>query len=131
MEILEFLGVYGLTLIVFLAVDMVWLVKIAPKFYRTYIGHLMADKPNLIAALFFYLIFIFGLVYCVYLPTRLEDNLLIVALQGALFGLVTYATFDLTNMAVLKKFPLRVVLIDLAWGSLLSMVVSVVVALIV
>jgi uncharacterized membrane protein len=48
----------------------------------------------------------------VYLPTRLEDNLLIVALQGALFGLVTYATFDLTNMAVLKKFPLRVVLID-------------------
>jgi uncharacterized membrane protein len=131
MEILEFLGVYGLTLIVFLAVDMVWLVKIAPKFYRTYIGHLMADKPNLIAALFFYLIFIFGLVYFVYLPTRLEENLLIVAVQGALFGLVTYATFDLTNMAVLKNFPLRVVLIDLAWGSFLSMVVSVVVTLII
>lgn len=131
MNILEFLGIYALTFVVFLLLDMVWLVKIAPKFYRTHIGHLMADKPNLIAALFFYLIFIFGLVYFVYLPTQGETNLGLVALQGGLFGFVTYATFDLTNMAVLKNFPLRVVLIDLVWGSFISMAVSMVMALLV
>jgi uncharacterized membrane protein len=130
MEIFEFIGVYLLTIIVFLLLDMVWLLKIAPKFYRTYIGHLMADKPNLIAALFFYLIFIFGLVYFVYWPLRESNDLVMLALNGALFGLVTYATFDLTNMAVLKNFPLNVVVIDLAWGSLISMMVTIVVAII-
>lgn len=131
MDILNFVGVYFLTIVVFLALDMVWLLKIAPTFYRTYIGHLMADKPNLVAALFFYLIFIFGLVYFVYWPLREQNDLISVAIQGALFGLVTYATFDLTNMAVLKNFPLRVVVIDLLWGSFISMVVAVVVSLLV
>lgn len=129
MDILNFVGVYFLTIVVFLALDMVWLLKIAPTFYRTYIGHLMANKPNLVAALFFYLIFIFGLVYFVYWPLREQNDLISVAIQGALFGLVTYATFDLTNMAVLKNFPLRIVVIDLLWGSFISMVVAVVVSL--
>lgn len=110
---------------------MVWLIKVAPKFYRDNIGHLMADKPNLLAALVFYLIFIFGLVYFVTLP-HIDDAeaWLTVWINGLMYGLMTYATFDLTSMAVFKKFPTKVVVIDLLWGMFISSTVSLVVYLI-
>jgi uncharacterized membrane protein len=126
-----FIAQYFLAIVVFLLVDMVWLLKVAPKFYRANIGHLMADKPNLLAALIFYLTFILGLVYFVTLP-HIDDAeaWLTVWIDGLLYGLMTYATFDLTSMAVFKKFPTKVVVIDLLWGMFISSTVSLIVYLI-
>ena len=124
---LDILLLFLITFVVFLGVDMVWLIKIAPKFYRSQIGHLMADKPNLPAALIFYVVFILGLVFFVGYPTLVSGVWWEAMLKGAGFGLVTYATYDLTNMATLKKWPIKVTIIDLIWGTFLSTSTSVLV----
>ena len=111
-----------LTFVVFTVVDLFWLVKVAPKLYRKHIGHLMADKVNRIGALLFYVVFIIGLVLFVIYPH--QDHLLIGTLYGAAFGLVTYATYDLTNLATLKAWPVTITIIDLVWGTLVTAVTS-------
>ncbi|MGS0973560.1 MAG: DUF2177 family protein [Candidatus Izemoplasmataceae bacterium] len=121
-----FLELYIIAFIVFLAIDAVWLGLVAPKFYKSQIGHLMAEKPNFIAALVFYLIFIGGLVYFVLMPALDEESFSKVVVGGMLFGFITYATYDLTNLATLKNWPLLVTGIDLLWGTVLSLSVSVV-----
>lgn len=121
-----FLELYIIAFIVFLAIDAIWLGLVAPKFYKSQIGHLMAEKPNFIAALVFYLIFIGGLVYFVLIPALDEESFSKVVIGGMLFGFITYATYDLTNLATLKNWPLLVTGIDLLWGTVLSLSVSVV-----
>lgn len=121
-----FLELYIIAFIVFLAIDAIWLGLVAPKFYKSQIGHLMAEKPNFIAALVFYLIFIGGLVYFVLMPALDEESFSKVVIGGMLFGFITYATYDLTNLATLKNWPLLVTGIDLLWGTVLSLSVSVV-----
>lgn len=121
-----FLKLYGIAFVVFLAIDAVWLGLVAPKFYKSQIGHLMADKPNFVAALIFYLIFIAGLVYFVLLPAVDQESFSKVIVAGMLFGFMTYATYDLTNLATLKDWPLLVTGIDLVWGTVLSLSVSIV-----
>lgn len=121
-----FLELYIIAFIVFLAIDAVWLGLVAPKFYKSQIGHLMAEKPNFIAALVFYLIFIGGLVYFVLMPALDEESFSKVVIGCMLFGFITYATYDLTNLATLKNWPLLVTGIDLLWGTVLSLSVSVV-----
>lgn len=100
---MNFILYYVIAFIVFLAIDALWLGLVAPKFYKAQIGHLMAEKPNLIAALVFYLIFIAGLVYFVLLPAVTNDSWVTAFANGALFGFVTYATYDLTNYATDRK----------------------------
>lgn len=117
------LKLYFLTLVVFLGIDAIWLGLVAPKFYRTQIGHLMADKANLLAALIFYLLFIAVLVYFVVAP-GMSMPMREVILRGALFGLVTYATYDLTNLATLRNWPVLVTVVDLLWGTFLSAATS-------
>jgi len=126
-EFVKGLIIYGLTLAVFLLVDLVWLLKIAPGFYKKEIGHLMAKKANGVAAIVFYLLFIVGLVIFVGYPTYIAGTWWKALLYGALFGLFTYATYDLTNLATLEKWPLKVTLIDIAWGTFLSGATSVIV----
>ena len=121
---MNFLLYYAISFIVFLAIDALWLGLVAPKFYKAQIGHLMAEKPNLIAALVFYLIFIAGLVYFVLLPAITNDSWVTAFANGALFGFVTYATYDLTNYATLKNWPVTMVIVDLTWGLVLSTSVS-------
>jgi uncharacterized membrane protein len=121
---MNFLLYYAISFIVFLAIDALWLGLVAPKFYKAQIGHLMAEKPNLIAALVFYLIFIAGLVYFVLLPAITNDSWVTAFANGALFGFVTYATYDLTNYATLKNWPITMVIVDLTWGLVLSTSVS-------
>lgn len=121
---------YILSLLSFLLVDIVWLTKIAPRLYRSHIGHLMADKAMLLPALLFYLIFITGLVVFVILPSLSEGSLASLISKAALFGLVTYATFDLTNQAVLKNWPLSITLIDIAWGMFITTTSSIIVFII-
>lgn len=111
---------YFLTLFIFLAVDSLWLGVVAPGFYRAQIGHLMAETPNLPAAAIFYLLFIGGLVYFVVEPSLHIGTIWDVVVRGALFGLVMYATYDLTNLATLREWPLLVTVVDLAWGTVLT-----------
>lgn len=120
-----FIKLYVIALVVFLAIDAVWLTLVAPKFYKTHLGHLMAETPNLIVALVFYLIFIVGVVYFVLIP-GIDQNISKVIIAGLLFGLVTYATYDLTNMATLKEWPPIVTVVDLIWGSSLTTMVGVI-----
>jgi uncharacterized membrane protein len=117
------------TLLIFTLVDLVWLVKVAPKLYRKYIGHLMSDRVNIAAAALFYVVFIVGLVYFVIGPHI--NNPLMAFLSGAMFGLVTYATYDLTNLATLKAWPVTITVIDLIWGTLVTAVTSVLVVFII
>ena len=91
----------------------------------------MAKNPNLIAALIFYLIFIAGLVFFVITPSLEEKNWTKVLISGAFFGLVTYATYDLTNLATIKDWPITLTIVDLIWGTILSASVSIITYLVV
>jgi uncharacterized membrane protein len=120
-----FFKLYAISISVFLAIDMVWLTLIAKNFYAKHIGYLMAKNPNLLAALIFYLIFIAGLVFFVITPALDKKMWIQALLAGAFFGLVTYATYDLTNLATIKDWPLIVTIVDLIWGMFVSATVSV------
>ena len=115
---------YGIVLIVFFAIDMIWLGVVAKDFYAKYLGYLMAAKVNWIAALVFYMLFILGLLVFVIQPALVEQNVVKLLLTAALFGLVTYATYDLTNLATLRDWPILITVVDLAWGMTLSTLVS-------
>jgi len=108
-------------------IDAAWLGLIAPKFYKKHIGFIMAKKPNWLAAVAFYLVFILGVtVFVVYPGWHNQYSAIHVLLLGGLFGLVTYSTYDLTNQATLKDWPKIVTVVDLVWGTSLTAVVSVI-----
>lgn len=109
---------------VFMIIDLVWLGVIAAPFYRNQIGFLMAKKVNWGAAVLFYLIFIAGMVIFVIEPALQAQSFTSALVMGALFGLVTYATYDLTNFATLEGWPLTLVIVDIVWGMSLSVLVS-------
>jgi uncharacterized membrane protein len=115
-----------IALAVFTAIDMVWLVLVAKNFYREQIGFLMKPDINWTAAIIFYLLFIAGLVTFVISPAVLKHSWVHALLFGALFGLITYATYDLTNLAAMKDWPVLITIVDLAWGMVLSASVSLV-----
>jgi uncharacterized membrane protein len=115
---------------VFFAIDMLWLAVVAKNFYQKQIGFLMKPDINWLAAIIFYLLFITGLIIFVITPAMVKQSWVHALLYGALFGLVTYATYDLTNLATVKDWPLLVTLVDLVWGSVLAASVSVITYLI-
>ena len=119
-----FLKLYAIALPVFFAIDMVWLGLIAKNFYRDQIGFLMKSEINWTAAVVFYLLFIVGLVVFVITPAIEKNSWMHALLFGALFGLITYATYDLSNLATLRDWPLLVTIVDLAWGATLAASVS-------
>ena len=119
-----YIKLYLATLIAFFAIDMVWLGLIARTFYRQQLAFLLRPDTNWVAAIIFYLLFILGILVFVVLPGLEEDSLKTTILRAALFGLVTYATYDLTNLATVKDWPLLVTIVDLAWGTVLSIAVS-------
>ncbi len=122
---------YAIALPVFFAIDMIWLGLVAKNFYREHLGFLMKTNINWIAAIIFYLLFIFGLVVFVISPALAKGSWTHTLFYGALFGLITYATYDLTNLATIRDWPLNVTIVDLIWGAVLSASVSVIVYLIV
>lgn len=115
-----FLKPYLLTLLPFILLDALWLGLVAPGFYRSQIGFIMAESPNWGAAVLFYLLFIAGMVVFVTGPGTREGDVRKSALRGAFFGLVTYATYDLTNLATLAGWPLLMTVVDMAWGTFLG-----------
>lgn len=125
-----FIKLYLIALTVFFAIDMVWLVLVAKKFYQEQIGFLMKPDINWFAAIIFYLLFIAGLVTFVISPAIEKHSWVHALLFGALFGLITYATYDLTNLATLKNWPILVTIVDLIWGTVLSASISVITYLI-
>jgi uncharacterized membrane protein len=120
-----YIKLYFATLVVFFAVDMVWLGLIARTFYKKHLGFLMAPDVNWYAALIFYFLFIAGILIFVVLPGIRDNSLSATILKAAMFGLITYATYDLTNLATVKNWPLIITVVDLIWGIILSTIVSI------
>lgn len=125
-----FIKLFLVALIVFFVIDLIWLGLIAKKFYRKHLGFLMSDDVNWVAAVVFYIVFIIGNVLFVIAPSLEEGSFMHALLYGALFGFVTYATYDLTNLATLKNWPIIITIVDLVWGTFLATSVSVVTYLI-
>jgi uncharacterized membrane protein len=119
MHAFRFAAAYLLTLVTFLAIDAVWLGVIASGMYKRELGHLLAPNVRWGAAAVFYLLYVAGVLVLVVLP-NLDAPLSRVLLLGAVFGLVAYATYDLTNLATLLRWPLRVTVLDLIWGTFLT-----------
>ena len=119
-----YLKLYLVTPMAFLALDMVWLGLVARSFYRTYLGFLMAPQINWLAAVIFYLLFIVGILFFVVVPGLEADSLRRTIVRAALFGLITYATYDLTNLATIRDWPVVVTIVDMIWGTVLSVAVS-------
>ncbi len=117
---MNFLKAYVGVLIVFVIFDAVWLGLIAVDFYAETIGHLMADTVNWGAAVVFYAMYIGGIAYFVSIPAGAAGDLRKAAVNGALFGIIAYGTYDLTNFATLKDWPLKVVVADMLWGGFIT-----------
>jgi len=120
-----FIKLFAIALPVFFALDIVWIGFLAKDFYRAQIGALLKPDVNWTPAIIFYLIFIAGLIVFVITPAMEKGSWTHALLFGALFGLVCYATYDLTNLALAKDWPLLVTIVDLAWGAMVSASVSV------
>ncbi len=117
---LDWIVMFLITFVVFMIIDLIWLGFIAKNIYRKYLGHLMKKNVNWLAAIIFYCIFIVGLIFFVIDPALQKENIRYAFLAGGGFGLVTYGTYDLTNLATLKEWPMNVTVIDLIWGTVLS-----------
>lgn len=115
---------YLATLVAFFAIDMVWLGWVARPFYQKHLGYLLAPEPSWVAAIAFYLLFVLGIVVFVVVPGLREASLGAALGRAALFGLITYATYDLTNQATVRDWPVLVTIVDMIWGTVLSVAVS-------
>ena len=117
---------YVITIVIFFAIDFVWLGTVARTFYRNEIGPLLLDKFNIPVAVCFYLMYVVGIVFYAVSPGLKSDSLRIALLNGALFGFFTYATYDFTNLATLKGYTMKVAIVDTIWGTFLVGLTSVV-----
>ncbi|MET0544563.1 MAG: DUF2177 family protein [Variovorax sp.] len=116
----KYLLAWAATFVVMLAIDMLWLGVIAKSLYQQGMGNLMAPQPRLAIAALFYVMYPIGLVIFAVLPGMSADSLARAALLGALFGLFAYGTYDLTNLAVVRDWPVGLSFIDMAWGTFVS-----------
>lgn len=114
------LAAYLATAAVMLLLDVLWLGVIAKSLYQQGIGHLMAEQPRLAVAAIFYLLYVAGLLVFAVLPHADDAGWAGAAARGALFGFFAYATYDLSNLATLRQWPVGLAIIDIAWGSALS-----------
>ena len=119
-----YIKLYLLTVPVFFAIDLLWLGVVAKELYQKNLAHLLSPDVNWPAALLFYFMYIAGIILFAVKPAIDSQSLAKAAFWGALFGFFTYATYDLTNLATLRGWPLKVVLVDIAWGTLLCTLVA-------
>lgn len=115
---------YAACVVAFFAIDFVWLSTMTSRFYQPRLGHLLAEQPRLGVAAGFYLLYVIGVVALAVIPGLKEGAPLEAIWRGALFGLLAYATYDLTNLATLRGWPVDLTLIDLVWGTVLTGSVS-------
>lgn len=119
----QFIILYGISLPVFLVIDLLWIGLVANSFYTQQIGHLRGDI-HWVAAIAFYVIFLAGLTYFVMYPAAQAVSVWQALMVGALYGFFIYAAYDLTNMATLKDWPLLMTVVDVVWGTILGASVS-------
>jgi len=124
MNLTIFLKLYAIAIVAFFIIDLIWLGVVARSFYQTQMGHLMRANVNWPAAIVFYLIFVVGIIVLAVWPAVEKQSLGHAVILGALLGLVTYAAYDLTNLATLDGFPFKVVVVDMVWGTVLCAAVS-------
>ena len=120
----QIVKLYLCTLPVFAAVDLLWIGVLARNLYKENIGHLLSPTVNWTAAAAFYLLYIAGILYFAVMPALAEGSVRRALINGALFGFFTYITYELTNMATLPAWPLKVVLLDTLWGVVLCATVA-------
>ena len=120
----QFIVQYVVVLVVFLAVDAVWLSNAGRLLYVPEIGSLLKERPNFVVAFIFYSIYALGLLLFVVQPALVQPGIGRALLWGGFFGFVAYATYDMTNLATLKGFTAKIAIIDMAWGTFLSATVS-------
>jgi len=116
----KYIAAYAGTATVMVAMDMLWLSVIAKPMYQKGIGHLMAEKPIVGIAVLFYLLYALGVVIFAVSPQHNGATWTVTLAMGALFGFFAYAAYDLTNLATLRDWPLRLSLIDIGWGTVVS-----------
>jgi uncharacterized membrane protein len=121
---MKYFKLYLVLLAAFFTIDMLWLGLVARSFYQQSLGFLMTPNLNWFVAAFFYLLFIVGILFFVVVPGLESGSLKATLLRAALFGLITYATYDLTNLATIKDWPVLITVVDLLWGTFLSVSVS-------
>ena len=119
-----YLKLYGIALAVFLALDVLWLGVVARPTYVKHLGPLMREQVQWPAALLFYVFFLVGLMVFVIVPAIEAQSVARAVTLGIFYGFITYQTYELTNYAIVKSWPLPIVFIDIAWGMVLSGSVS-------
>jgi uncharacterized membrane protein len=121
---IKWIAAYVGTAVAFAAIDFVWLTNMTDRLYRPVIGPIMAAKPDMVAAVAFYVIYIGGIVILAIAPALKEGAWTRAALNGAVLGFVAYATYDLTNQATLANWSARLTVIDIAWGTTLTLLAA-------
>ena len=121
---LSWVLIWAIAAVIMIAIDMVWLMGIGRGVYVQEIGDILLDKPNLLPALAFYLLYSIGVTVIVIAPAIEAQSIVRALAYGVLFGLVAYGTYDLTNLAVMKGFTTKIALIDMVWGGLITGFVS-------
>jgi uncharacterized membrane protein len=111
---------YIACLVVMGVLDFFWLTTMSPTLYRRDLGMLLADDPNMTVAVIFYLTYMVGILIFAVRPALTSGDWRTAALYGALLGFFAYTTYDLTNFATLKVWTLRVTILDMAWGTVLT-----------
>lgn len=115
-----FLVAYIGAALALLILDAIWLTLAVPRIYQPQIGHLLAAQPNLLVAAVFYLFYVVGIVVFAVLPAQASGSWLTALGLGALLGLVAYGTYDFTNQATMKDWPVAITVIDVIWGTFLT-----------
>ena len=116
---IQFLKYYSVAFIVFFAIDLVWLGVVAKNMYKEHLGFIMSPNVNWVAAIGFYMVFIAGLIFFALNPAIEKNSVMYAFLVGGFFGLITYATYDMTNLATLKDWPVFITVVDIIWGTVL------------
>ncbi len=124
MNLFYFVKIYIITIIIFFIVDILWLGVVAKSYYRRQLDGILSQNVNWTAAVLFYLIYIGGIIFFAVRPSIEAQSVAKAALLGALYGLFTYATYDLTNMATIEGWPLQFAVVDIGWGIVLCSSVS-------
>jgi uncharacterized membrane protein len=124
MDVAFYLKLYALTVPVFFVIDLIWLGVIAKGFYQKNLSYILSPQVNWPAAILFYLLYIAGILIFAVVPAVAKESWQHAMLFGALFGFFTYMTYELTNLALLKGWPLNIVFVDILWGVVLCTAVA-------
>lgn len=122
--ITTYIKIYAILTTSIVILDLFWLGILAKDFYQKYLGFLMRPTPNWTPAIIFYLLYALAIIYFILLPNISKGSLTAVLISGAILGLVVYGTYELTNMAIIKDWPIKIVIVDIIWGIFMTSVVS-------